>query len=202
MPDKKHWESRYEQNSTPWDTGEPDSHLVDTVKYNAILPGKALEIGCGTGTNAIWMARQGFSVTANDISPLAIEKAREKAKKNGLKINFIVSDFLNDKTEGGPFSFVFDRGCFHSFEIDDDRSTFARKISGVIDKQGHWLSIIGSCDSPPRETGPPMRSAKNIIDAVEPHFEILELRAILLDSKLSKPPPAWKCLMKKREFYS
>jgi methylase of polypeptide subunit release factors len=63
----------------PWDTGRPDSMLVEMIASRAIASGRTLEVGCGTGTNAIYLAQHGFEVVGVDISPLAVESARAKA---------------------------------------------------------------------------------------------------------------------------
>ena len=94
----------------PWDTGTPDPQLVEMLESRAITPGRTLEIGCGTGTNAIFLAQHGFDVLGVDISEVAVDTARGKA--NGL-CRFEVVDFLAAPPAGGPFEFVFDRGCFH-----------------------------------------------------------------------------------------
>src|SRR5215470_19319030 len=99
------WNERYASGeSLPWDTGTPDPLLVDMIESRAIVPGRALEIGCGTGTNAIYLAQHGFEVIGVDISPLAVENAR--AKSHG-RCRFETVDFLNEAPPGGPFRFVF-----------------------------------------------------------------------------------------------
>jgi methyl halide transferase len=54
------WEQLYQDKFAPWDVKRPDSHLAGIVKNTPVVPCRALELGCGTGTNAIWLARQGF----------------------------------------------------------------------------------------------------------------------------------------------
>ena len=61
-----------------------------------------------------------------------------------------------------------------------------------------WLSLIGSTDGPPRDTGPPRRSAIDIAVAFEAWFEILYLRATHFDSDLAEAPATWLCYMRKR----
>jgi SAM-dependent methyltransferase len=71
------WNDRYASGEPlPWDTGRPDSMLVDMIASRAIAPGRTLEVGCGTGTNAIYLAQHGFEVVGVDISPLAVESAQ------------------------------------------------------------------------------------------------------------------------------
>src|SRR5206468_8930829 len=73
-----HWENRYRERP-PWDTGRVSAELRRRLGQFPIPRGRAVELGCGTGTNAIWLAQQGFDVTAVDISPTAIAAAQAKA---------------------------------------------------------------------------------------------------------------------------
>jgi len=192
------WDQRYETGLTPWDIGRPDRHLQHVVADHPVAPGRALEVGCGTGTNAIWLAEQGFEVLASDISARAIERARGKAKDAGVAVELLHGSFPTD-TE--PYSFAFDRGCLHSFDAHEERADFAAQMARRLTPDGLWLSIIGSTDGPPRDHGPPRRSARDVTAAVEPHFEILRLEARAMDAKLPTVPRAWVCLMKKRTVY-
>jgi SAM-dependent methyltransferase len=72
------WNSRYAAGDLPWDTGHPTRNLVELVEGGTVPAGRALEIGCGTGTNALWLAGRGFDVLGVDLSPLAIERALAK----------------------------------------------------------------------------------------------------------------------------
>jgi cyclopropane fatty-acyl-phospholipid synthase-like methyltransferase len=160
---------------------------------------KALEIGCGTGTNAVWLAEHNFEVTATDVSEMAIQRAGKRASDAGVKCTFLVTNFLNDKIPTAPFGFVFDRGCFHSFGSDKERDRFAENVAFHLEKGGRWLSLVGSIDDGPRDVGPPQRSARDIVLAVEPYFQILSLTSSHFESNRSEPPRIWVCLTRKRE---
>jgi ubiquinone/menaquinone biosynthesis C-methylase UbiE len=163
-----------------------------------VNPCKALEIGCGTGTDAIWLAKNGFDVTAVDAVEFPIKLATEKAEKENVSCNFLVVDFLRDEIRDSPFNFVFDRGYFHSYKTNKSRKQLARVVSKNLAQGGLWLSLLGSCDSPPRETGPPMQSAKNIVDAVEDFFEIKLLKSSVFGSENKVPANIWVGLFQKR----
>jgi len=199
MSEENRWENRYRTGATPWDIGRPDHNLMDMVTRTPIPDCKALEIGCGTGDNAIWLAQRQFVVTGTDVSEMAIQRAREKASEAAVECTFFVCDFLDYEVPGNPFGLVLDRGCFHSFESHEERSAFAENAAFHLGKGGLWLSIIGSSDDPPHDTGPPQRSASDIVVAVEPYFEILSLRSSYFDSNRKIPPRAWVCLMQRRE---
>ena len=194
MPHPSWNESYASGEPLPWDTGTPDPLLADIIDSRAVAPGRTLEIGCGTGTNAIFLAQHGFNVLGVDISAIAVDKARTKAHG---RCRFEVVDFLADAPPGGPFEFVFDRGCFHVFDDESERARFAQQVAAQLVEHGLWLSLIGSTEGPPRDEGPPRRSARDVMNAIEPSLEIMQLRStefIVGEERLK----SWCCLSRKR----
>lgn len=189
------WNESYAAGELPWDTGSPEPLLVDFVNSAGIAPGRTLEVGAGTGTNSIWLAEHGFDVLGVDVSPLAVEKADAKLQKRALPCHFETLDFLTAPPAQGPFHFVFDRGCFHVFDQPQERSRFAECVAAALEPSGLWLSLIGSTEGPPREVGPPRRSAREVIDAIEPALEIVELRSAEFRAHGVN---AWFCLTRRR----
>jgi SAM-dependent methyltransferase len=189
------WNESYASGAPlPWDTGTPDPLLVEMIESRAIAPGRALEIGCGTGTNAIFLAQHGFDVLGVDVSPLAVDKARAKAQG---RCRFEVVDFLAAAPTAGPFQFVFDRGCFHIFDEEGDRARFAQRVVAELVEGGLWLSLIGSTEGAPRDEGPPRRSARDVMSAIEPSLEIMQLRSTEF-SVFEQQMKSWLCLSRKR----
>jgi SAM-dependent methyltransferase len=200
------WEQHYQDRFTPWDVKRPDSHLQAAVKTTPIRPCRALELGCGTGTNAIWLARQGFAVTAIDLSATALEQAR--AKPGADACAFVLADFFDDPLPGTDFGFVFDLGCLHGFSNAEHRDMLSRRIAQCLREGGYWLNISSSCDGP--AVCPSRLSAAQITAAVEPYFEIQSLTATYLDNLSVEdkqamglapdlpPPRAFCALMRKR----
>jgi SAM-dependent methyltransferase len=190
------WDEHYEQGFMPWDTGVPDPMLIQLVESGDLPVGRVLDVGCGTGTNAIWLAQHGYEVHGVDVAPLAIEQARAKLPV-GLNCRFAAVDFLAERPEGGPFELVFDRGCFHVFDEPADRAKFAAQVAAVLAPGGMWLSLIGSTEGPPREVGPPRRSLRDVTNAIEPHLEILWVRSAEFRDA-PEPAKAWICLSRCR----
>lgn len=196
---ENHFEKRYKTGDIPWDHGMPDFNLMNMVIQRPIPKCKVLDVGCGTGDNAIWLAQQHFMVTGCDLSQTAIEKAREKASTNDINCSFIVADFLNNRISCSPFGFVFDRGCFHSVDAGEERRRFAENVALLLEAGGLWLTIAGNADEQGREKGPPQVTARELVAAVEPYCEIISLSASHFGSDQSDPPKAWVCLMRKRK---
>ena len=189
---------RYREGDIPWYTGRADYNLINCIDEHPISKRKTLELGCGTGDNAIWLSQKGFEVSAFDLSEIAIDKAKLKAGEIGVNVNFFVADFLKDNIKGAPFEFVFDRGVFHSFDEENEQDQFARNVAGNLKDDGLWLSLIGSADETREGQGPPRRSAYKVVKAVEPYFKIISLKAGKFDSLDEIPPKIWICLLQKR----
>lgn len=200
MSTDNRFEGRYQNGDLPWNINRADYNLINVVTNEPIPVGKAIDIGCGTGDNAIWLANQGFKVTGIDYSQKAIEMAIAKAKeKRARNSNFISLDILNDNIPGEPYSFVFDRGCFHSFELPGERKKFAKRAADMLMTGGLWLSLVGSYDDGRLDQGPPKRTVQDISKAVEPYFEIQYIKTGRFDSNDAVPSKIWICLMKKRK---
>ncbi|MGE0491361.1 MAG: class I SAM-dependent methyltransferase [Vulcanimicrobiota bacterium] len=188
------WEENYQEGDTPWDSGQPELMLVEAVEAGLLPPGRALELGCGTGTNAAYLAEAGYEVIGVDLSETAIEKARAKASQ----VAFMVLDIMAESLPPGPFDLVFDRGCFHVFSEPDKQARFVERVASVLRPHGAWLSLLGSTEGAPREHGPPRRSAREIVAAIEPALAIVSLRAAAFHDTHGNPP-AWFCLSRRRQ---
>ncbi|HKS75915.1 MAG TPA: hypothetical protein VJQ82_22065 [Terriglobales bacterium] len=112
-----------------------------------------------------------------------------------LRCRFARFDFLAAPVPHGPFDFGFDRGCFHVFDEPEERARFAAHVVPALASGGLWLSLIGSTEGPARELGPPRRSAQEVVMAMEPALEIVELRSADFRGHDAK---AWFCLSRRR----
>jgi SAM-dependent methyltransferase len=98
------WDARYgEHDGTMW-SGKPNGRLVAEV--GDLEPGTALDVGCGEGADAIWLARRGWTVTAVDISDVAVGRAREAAASNGVTVEWVCGDALQTAFPAGSFDLV------------------------------------------------------------------------------------------------
>ncbi len=156
------WNGRYASGETPWDSGIPSRELLRVIDEHGVVPGRALELGCGTGTNAIALARKGFEVTAADCAPRALQAARDKAADSGVLIDWIEADVQNFGEDWEPFDFVFDRGCYHCCRRVD-LAGYLRTLKNVTHDGSRVLILAGNANEqtehgPPRVTEDDIRS--------------------------------------------
>jgi cyclopropane fatty-acyl-phospholipid synthase-like methyltransferase len=130
------FEIRYLLGKVPWDTGITPPELLNFMA--ARPPGNALDIGCGTGTNAITLAKRGWEATGIDFSAQAIARARRKARHAGLDIRFLQGDVRALGELPGPYDLCLDIGCFHSLPLGA-RKTYADRIHGLLGAGGTYL---------------------------------------------------------------
>jgi len=140
---KLFWNLQYLFGRPPWDTGITPPEVVELIESREIPPGRALDIGCGTGTNVIYLARHGFEAVGVDVAELAIRQARRKAHQAGVTATFHVGDILKLGTSegpplGGPFDLALDIGCLHSLP-SSDHPAYAAMLRRVLRVGGLYL---------------------------------------------------------------
>ncbi len=123
----------YRLGFTPWDSGVPPPELIDVIEgARRLPPGRALDLGCGTGTTTIYMASNGWQVIGVDFVPRPIRAARAKAVAAGLSVAFLVGDVtrLHEYPIEPGFDLLFDQGCFHSLP-EAAQPAYAREVTGM-----------------------------------------------------------------------
>lgn len=185
----------YAAGETPWDSGVPSSELIRTVEAGELPGTTLLELGCGTGTNAIELSRRGYRVKAIDLVDLPIEKAREKARTAGVDVEFLSGD-LTKMELGGPFDCLFDLGLYHGIR-NRDLVGFLATLRRVSRPGTRWLSLAGNA----REIlpdGPPVVREEEFRAELEPLFRILRVREFRFDLRPDFQPLAWSILAERR----
>ena len=119
-----------------WDTGISPPELLEFMAGHP--PGRAIDIGCGSGTNVITLVRAGWKVTGIDFAPRAINIAKRKLKQAGLQARLSVSDATNLRGMPGPFDLALDIGCFHSIQ-KDGKGKYLKQLHRILAPNGFWL---------------------------------------------------------------
>jgi cyclopropane fatty-acyl-phospholipid synthase-like methyltransferase len=135
----------------PWDIGRPQPQLVELADAGKIT-GRVLDIGCGTGENALFLAERGLVVVGIDGAPRAIRKAQAKARSRALEVSFEVADALALPTPPSLFDTVIDSGLFHVFS-DDERPRLRASLERVMRSGGTYLMMCFS-EREPGDWGP------------------------------------------------
>jgi SAM-dependent methyltransferase len=132
------WDARYASADRVW-SGEPNPQLVADV--SAVPPGRALDVGAGEGADSIWLARQGWTVVAVDVSSVALDRARRHAEFAGVadRISWVHGDVLAGPLPAGPFDLVSVE--FMHVPLAERTELFRRCIDAV--GPGGLLQIVG-----------------------------------------------------------
>jgi 2-polyprenyl-3-methyl-5-hydroxy-6-metoxy-1,4-benzoquinol methylase len=140
------WEKKYQEKDTPWDVRESDKELVHMVVSGALEKySKVVDLGCGTGTDLIYLAKNGFDVTGVDISPSAIKEAIARAKSEGVesRCNFYLADVLDLFFPKSKYDFAFDETCLQNITSSKEEITFiASKVFLHAMVFFSWLRLV------------------------------------------------------------
>lgn len=198
MKEHADWNDSYRDGNLPWDTGVPSAELQSVLKQHKVRPCRALEIGCGTGTNSVWLAQQGFDVTGVDVAPLAVERAKQRALDAGMSARFAVADVLQLPDLAGPFSFFFDRGCYHAVRRSAPND-YAPAVARQLVTGARGLILAGNAREP-NTPGPPVVSEQELRDELGLAFKIVDLHEFRFDEAPGVPARflGWSCLVEKR----
>lgn len=120
----------------PWDTNVSPPELLAFIAEHP--PGRALDLGCGTGTNVITLAQHGWKATGVDFVGRAIRQARRKARRAGVKASFFVDDVVRLERISGQFDLILDMGCFHSLS-SAEMQDYADNIERLLAAGGSFL---------------------------------------------------------------
>jgi len=129
---------RYLRGNTPWENGRTPSEVVDFI--NTHPPGRALDLGCGTGNHALTLAQHGWEVTGIDFAARAIRKARAQAARSVLPVTFILGDITRPGCLDGTYDFALDIGCLFALR-SDERAAYAGNLSRLL-KSGAWYLLF------------------------------------------------------------
>jgi SAM-dependent methyltransferase len=134
---KAFFEITYRYLRAPWDIGAREE-LVSLVETGRIKPGRAVDLGCGAGANAIFLAQQGFDVTGVDYAEAAIEKAQARARDVGVQVAFIVDDLTNLRHVSGTFDLLLDYGVLDDLPLRQ-RELYLRNMLPLTHSGSHYL---------------------------------------------------------------
>ena len=151
----------------PWDSGISPPELIEFIKTHPA--GKAIDLGCGTGTNVITLARAGWDVTGVDFAPRAIKMAITKIKQKGVRARLQVGDVTRLDHITDSFDLALDIGCFHGLP-PQGKSDYLTQLERLLAPNGFWL-MYGFFNPTPHRSG--LGLAEADMDRISTRFSLL-----------------------------
>jgi SAM-dependent methyltransferase len=193
------WDAPYRRDRLPgWDVGRPCTHLVQAVEDKTFKPGRAIVFGCGSGTNAIYLASRGFEVTGVDVSPAALAIASKKARRAGVQVDWILADVVA-LPPLEPYDLIFDRGCYHHV-CQYDSPGFVKSLRR-LSKAGTRVMILAGRPADGNRGGPPRIKEETIRRDFSTLFDVEWLRHIHFDSRNpnARGASAWSIHLRRKD---
>jgi SAM-dependent methyltransferase len=177
------------QGIPPWDIGRPQQAYLELEQAGKIQ-GSVLDVGCGTGEHALYLAQRGHEVWGIDSSPTAIQKARDKAASSGVTATFHVADALHLEALGRTFEMVIDSGLFHVFS-DEARRLFVTSLAQVLQLGGTYYLLCFSDQQPGSGSGPRRVSQAEIAATFQEGWRVKEIQPTHFETTDGQGAPAW-----------
>ena len=193
------WEGLYATSdvaSLPWYTPTLDPDIERALKAHSSKGARILDLGTGPATQAMNLAKRGFSVLATDISPSAIRKAKSSAKAAGLTIEFRVDDILESELPAKSVDLIVDRGVFHVLP-PEKRHVYVETVHRVL-RPGGWLFLKCFSDKEPGTYGPYRIALKELRGYFRDTFEVVSIVDTVFDGTLKPYPKALFATFRKR----
>jgi ubiquinone/menaquinone biosynthesis C-methylase UbiE len=172
--------SVYQGDTAPWDISRPQKEFVRLEEAGEIV-GTVLDVGCGTGENALFLAARGRDVWGVDVTPIAIERARQKATARNLSVSFLALNALELRTLGRAFDTVIDSGLFHVLS-NEERPLFIANLASVLYRHGTYFMLCFS-ELEPGSYGPRRVTQGEIKTAFDRAWRINYIRPAEMESR-------------------
>ena len=193
------WDASYRGGKHPaWDAGRPSGELQRVVEKGIVRACRAVDLGCGSGTDAIYLASKGFEVTAIDIAPTALSQAKKKAEKAGVAVRWLLADVLVAPYLE-PFDFIFDRGCYHEVRFYDTKA-YVETVRHFSRPGTRFLLLAGNPNEISQQYAPPQVAEEDIRSDFSSLFDFEWFRETRFETfqPNSLGPLAWSVMMRRR----
>jgi SAM-dependent methyltransferase len=192
----------------PWNMETPPAPLVELVDSGKVQPCKAIDLGCGAGNYAIYLAGRGFEVTGVDYSPTAIRIARENAKTKGVKCDFLVANVVKKLDMlRQSWDFAYDWELLHHV-FPEQRLKYIKNVHRILNPKGKYLSVCfsekdtgfgGSGKYRKSRLGTTLyfSNENELRELFEPYFVIIDMRTVQIGGKFE--PRMFNCVFMERK---
>ncbi|TVR54482.1 MAG: class I SAM-dependent methyltransferase [Spirochaetaceae bacterium] len=197
------WESAYRSGSVNWDPGEYDRHLPWLLSTFDIAPCRAIDLGCGTGKSAVWLAEHGFDVVGVDLAPTAIRNANELARVRGVSATFVAGEFPGEFTAGRrssvlgsePFGLAIERGFLQHFGPGRELDRVLRAVVDLLAPDALFYSLITAREGKRARWGPRLWSESEVRESLGAWFRIRHMELSVFTPDEAGSMPAWLTVM-------
>lgn len=190
------FERRYQEGLPPWEIGRPQSWVVELFDQEAFA-GEILDVGCGTGENALFLSSRGLSVTGVDFSRTAIEMAQEKAVQRRASTRFRVGNALHLALLNRKFDTVLDSALFHVF-TDKERPLYAESLASIL-RPGGVAYVVCFSEKEPEGWGPRRVTQLEIRRTFQKRFDPILIQRAQYETHLrAEPVRAWLACLQRR----
>ncbi len=190
------WDRLYREGRPPWETGLVADELVKLIDEGTIPVSRVLEMGCGTGANAVCLSKKGFEVTAIDSSPTALERARRRGRLENAPVHFILDDVFEFAKHSEPFDVIFDAGFYH-FARRDNLDQLLDLLWRVTQPGSYYVTLAGNADDK-SEGGPPRVTEEEVYGELGRILDMVQLRTFRFASPdREEGYLGWSCVMKR-----
>ena len=194
MSESNSFDSSYE-GVPPWDIGRPQPEVVKLAEAGKIV-GRVLDVGCGTGENALYLTGLGYEILGVDFAAPAVDKAREKALDRDLRASFEQRDALKLADLDQTFDTAIDSGLFHTFD-DDKRPLFVVSLATVV-RSGGTCYMICFSERESGTWGPRRVTQAEIRDAFSEGWTVEDIRPATFETNLENTEvKAWLASIRK-----
>jgi SAM-dependent methyltransferase len=174
--EQSHWTARYSGEPFPWGREKSGLAGVAEQKFSEHSHRKVLDVGCGSGRDAIHFRKNGLHVVGIDPCAKAIEIAKKWAKKEGTPIRFLRQDFLRTRIKNSSFGGIF---CYNTFQVfnREQQARAVKKMAEILKPKGIVVLSVFSEKEKVAGRSPVQRFKRTQLQKLfEPHFDILELK--------------------------
>lgn len=190
---RRDFEAMYRDGPPPWDLGRPQREVIALAEAGEIV-GEVLDVGCGTGEHALYLASLGKRVMGVDASPAAIAQAQAKAAQRGLAVPFRIADALQLGKLHRRFETVLDVGLFHVL-ADEERRPYAESLCEVLSPGGK-LHILCFSDEEPPGPGPRRVPEYDIRATFRSIFAMVDVKPAVFETRTSADgAKAWRATL-------
>jgi SAM-dependent methyltransferase len=196
LPDHRGFDEMY-AGVPPWDIGRAQAEVVRIAEAGGFT-GAVIDVGCGTGENALELSGRGLPVLGIDAAPRAVESARAKATERGLPAEFLVADALSLGSLDRRFDTALDCGLFHVFE-DHERPSYVASLASML-APGGVLHLLCFSDRQPGAMGPRRVTQHEIQTSFADGWKIVEIVAAEFETNVPLGPArAWRATIVRAE---